>query len=106
MVLKRKLTDKQKPAWVAEVTKYRRAEFKGIFLVLPDGFLCYDCIPPETRIGDLARQYDDGEVEVWQEYSFGWTGAPICNECQLAIPVYVDDSGMLGIVSNGKTRKS
>lgn len=32
----------------------------------------------------------DGDVETWCYLSDGWTAGPICDECRLAIPVYVD----------------
>jgi hypothetical protein len=68
---------------VAQTDKQRRASFKGIFVTLPDGFLCSECIPLETEISSSS-------VETWRECSHGWTGPVICNECQLSIPVYVD----------------
>lgn len=48
-------------------------------------FYCPDCIPDELR----ARLGDE-DVQTWETYSSGWTSAPLCISCDLAIPVYVN----------------
>jgi hypothetical protein len=72
--------------------RQRRARFDGLFIALPSdvnvggkagGFLCSECMSLETDISST-------EVEVWREYTTGWTGPVICNVCLLSIPVYVD----------------
>lgn len=80
---KRAVRVNNKQIFGGNVNPYWKRQRRGHFIALPDGFLCADCIPPEVDMSDP-------KVEVWKEYSSGWTGSCICKECKLSIPIYVD----------------
>ena len=66
---------KRKEKWPAK---------RRLFVAEEEGaYLCSDCIPASLDLGDPA-------VEVWEEFSDGWTGPCVCRVCKLSIPVYVD----------------
>lgn len=50
--------------------------------------ICWPCLSNEERA--LIKKSDDDAFQVWEEYSDGWTGSPVCDRCKLSIPVYVD----------------
>lgn len=56
-----------------------------IFVALDNDFLCEDCLP-----ADLRARLGDEDVQVWGEYSSGWTEPVICRDCRRSIPVFVN----------------
>lgn len=64
----------------------RKKHDDRIFVIAPNGMTyCHDDIP-----ASLKRRLGDADVDVWREYSTGWTGAPVCDICHLSLPVYID----------------
>jgi hypothetical protein len=55
-----------------------------IFVFTNDRFLCESCA------ADAGVDLSLDEVQVWEEYSSGWTAPVLCAVCALSIPVYVD----------------
>ena len=62
-----------------------KKNLEGIFIAVKDGFICSDCLLPAE-----VKTLGDTNVEVWEEYSGGWTAPCVCKRCHLSIPVYVD----------------
>lgn len=70
---------------MARVTEHVPVFVAGPPMASDGAFVCYECLAKDER-----RRLGDDDVELWQEFSSGWTGPCVCERCRLSIPVYVD----------------
>jgi len=78
-------------ALARKTRKQKRPEpVEDIFVATgPDTYLCAECLNTPAH-DELRARLGDVDVDVWEEFSDGWLSAPVCAECKLSLPVYVN----------------